>query len=682
MAKNIKKNQLNRLAIVDPNLCKPTRCHLECFKSCPVNRTNKKCIVVEKIAEISETLCIGCGICIKRCPFNAIKIINLPVSLEESVSHRFSKNGFKLHHLPIPKPGNVLGLVGSNGIGKSTAINILSTKIRPNLGKEKELGWTEILNEYKGTELHLYLTKIIDNDIKVAVKMQYIDELPKILLKNYNLCILHSNSLFIEECESCAKNEAKNVTVKVKEILKKKLEENYCEVKEEIIKIIKNKENIENYENKKIKKVVNLLKEMEIIHLLNRNVDELSGGELQRLAITLCCLEEAQTYIFDEPSSFLDVKQRINMVKTIRGLLDDNVYVIVVEHDLTVLDMLCDYGAVMYGESGAYGVITKPFSIKMAINVYLNGMIPTENVRFRKEALVFNEKKNFNENEEIVEKIENKREYPKMEKNYGENKNKFNLTVENGEFKNSEVVVLLGENGMGKTTMINLIAGRIKPDKIFLGNEIIKNETIEEKIENMNLSNLLGLKISMKPQKIQPKYKGTVKSLFMSVIRVSFLDSNFIVNVLKPLSLVHLYDRMVNTLSGGELQRVAIAVCLGREADLYLIDEPSAYLDSDQRIAVSKVIKRFIISTNKSAFIVEHDLLMTTYLADKIVVFEGKPGIESLAKMPLNVEEAMNLFLKKLGITFRREENNYRPRVNKIGSQKDMEQKENNRYFF
>jgi ATP-binding cassette subfamily E protein 1 len=98
----------------------------------------KLCIEVNpdsKIAFISEELCIGCGICVKKCPFEAINIINLPTNLEKEQVHRYSANSFKLHRLPVPRPGQVLGLVGTNGIGKSTALKILAGKLKPNLGR-------------------------------------------------------------------------------------------------------------------------------------------------------------------------------------------------------------------------------------------------------------------------------------------------------------------------------------------------------------------------------------------------------------------------------------------------------------------------------------------------------------------------------------------------------------------
>lgn len=141
-------------------------------------------------------------------------------------------------------------------------------------------------------------------------------------------------------------------------------------------------------------------------------------------------------------------------------------------------------------------------------------------------------------------------------------------------------------------------------------------------------------------------------------------------------------DQPICNLSGGELQRVAITLCLGKPADIYLIDEPSAYLDSEQRIIAAKVIKRFILHAKKTAFVVEHDFIMGTYLADRVVVFEGKPAVEATATTPQSLVSGMNCFLKNLEITFRRDPTNFRPRINKRDSQKDQEQKASGDYFF
>ena len=131
-----------------------------------------------------------------------------------------------------------------------------------------------------------------------------------------------------------------------------------------------------------------------------------------------------------------------------------------------------------------------------------------------------------------------------------------------------------------------------------------------------------------------------------------------------------------------ELQRVALVISLGKPADIYLIDEPSAYLDSEQRIVAAKVIKRFIMHAKKTGFIVEHDFIMATYLADRVIVYEGSPGVKCVANTPQSLLSGMNAFLKTLDITFRRDPTNFRPRINKHNSQQDQVQKKAGTYFY
>ncbi len=155
----------------------------------------------------------------------------------------------------------------------------------------------------------------------------------------------------------------------------------------------------------------------------------------------------------------------------------------------------------------------------------------------------------------------------------------------------------------------------------------------------------------------------------------------FKTEVLMPLDIESLLDNDVQALSRGELQRVAIVLALAKPCDIYLIDEPSAYLDSEQRILASKVMKRWILGSKKSAFIVEHDFIMATYLADKVIVFEGEPAKYSVCSKPESLLTGMNRFLKMMDVTFRRDPTNFRPRINKNSSQKDKEQKLAGNYF-
>ena len=625
---------LTRVAIISEQKCKPKKCRQECKRSCPVVRLGKECIEVapnSKLAYISEELCIGCGICVKKCPFEAINIINLPKNLESQISHRYGPNSFKLHRLPMPRTGQVLGLVGTNGIGKSTALKILAGKQKPNLGSfESPPDWSEILVHFRGSELQNYFTKILEDNLKAIIKPQYVDHIPR-------------------------------------------------QVKGKLSAIIESKNQRDNMEW--------ALTELDLQHVRDREIELLSGGELQRFAIAVVAVQKADVYMFDEPSSYLDVKQRLKAARAIRSIVNphdtaadkesaNKRYVLVVEHDLAVLDYLSDFVCCLYGTPSAYGVVTMPFSVREGINVFLAGFVPTENLRFRDEELNFK----LSTNTDFIEGNDKSSTftYPAMTKTM-ESKDGtgpgFKLHVELGTFTNNEIIVMLGENGTGKTTFIRMMAGLLKSD-----------EQVEaEAAGDEELALTLGvpqLNVSYKPQKISPKFQGTVRQLLHKKIREAYIHPQFTSDVMKPMSMEVLMDNGVQNLSGGELQRVAIVLSLGTPADIYLLDEPSAYLDSEQRIAASKVIKRYILHSKKTAFVVEHDFIMATYLADRVIVYSGNPGVETTAHSPQALVQGMNTFLNALDVTFRRDPTNFRPRINKHDSIKDREQKLAGNYFF
>ena len=338
-------------------------------------------------------LCIGCGICVKKCPFGAINIINLPKNLDKDTTHRYGQNSFKLHRLPTPRPGEVLGLVGTNGIGKSTALKILADKLKPNLGRfDRPPEWGEILKYFRGSELQNYFTRILEDELKAVIKPQYVDKVAKVVKGTVQAMIDKKDE--------------------------RKMQDHYCDV-------------------------------FELNNLRDREVKVLSGGELQRFTCASVCVQEADVYMFDEPSSYLDVKQRLTAAKVIRQLLKENNYIIVVEHDLSVLDYLSDFVCCLYGTPGAYGVVTLPFGVREGINIFLDGFVPTENLRFRQTSLSF--KITEVVEEDLVKKMHSY-DYPGMSKTLGS----FKLNIEAGKFNDSEIVVLLGENGTGKTTFIRM----------------------------------------------------------------------------------------------------------------------------------------------------------------------------------------------------------------------------------
>jgi len=591
----------HRVAVLDQDLCQPQKCGLECIKYCPVNKSGAECVTINEVskkAQIDEDICNGCGICVKVCPFDAITIVNLASELATDKIHQYGTNSFRLYKLPTPRKGEVVGLLGRNGMGKSTVVNILSGKLKPNLGRyEDPPEWNEIFKHYSGTELKNHFQKIEQNEIRASIKPQQIHRLAEAFDGTGN-------------------------------------------------------ELLDKYDERGVTR--ELVRELGLQNSMEKSLKELSGGELQRIAVAAAASKDTEFYFFDEPSSYNDVYQRIGVARVIQGLAKIGKSVMIVEHDLTLLDFLSDYIEVLYGEPTAYGIVSNILSTKIGINVFLDGYLPNENVRFRDKRFSMDVSSSstdiFQEGSDVVI-------YPKLEKKF----DSFSVTIEPGRVRKGEVLGIMGANALGKTTMMKMIAGVEKPD---IG-------SIDKKI-----------KIAYKPQYLQNDSDVEVIALLEKASGGPIEGSQEEEQILDPLKIRKLYNKSIRNLSGGELQKIAVASCLIQKVDLYALDEPSAFLDVEDRIAVGKFLQKFVRSYGKSAIVIDHDLQLMDLVSDSMIIFEGESGKAGLATAPMPKHQAMNRFLKSLDMTFRRDEKSLRPRVNKIESRLDKDQKSSGNFYY
>ena len=249
----------------------------------------------------------------------------------------------------------------------------------------------------------------------------------------------------------------------------------------------------------------------------------------------------------------------------------------------------------------------------------------------------------------------------------------FKLHAHGGTLHKQEVIGVLGENGTGKTTFINILAGILPQDKGTI--------TTDLGYGTRDMGNGITTYMNSGKMKIahKPQYIEATEEIVMTVLGPNFQKYQ---SQIRRLNIQQLMLRKLSELSGGELQRVMIGATLCKEADLYLFDEPSAYLDSEQRIEAAKTIKEAMNQREKTAVVVDHDLLFVDYLSDKIIVLQGTPGRTGTVHGPYEMEEGMNKFLSSVEITLRRDPHSKRPRMNKKDSQLDKDQKAKGKYYY
>lgn len=516
-----------------------------------------------------------------KIPNDSIRIVELP-SESGQLIHQYGENGFRMYNLPKPAKGDVIGLLGRNGIGKTTALKILSGEITPNMGNHsEELDINQVVDEISASVLVEHLREAHKDRISVSRKPQIASEY--------------------------------SIDKKVLEVL-------------DIDKDIAD--------------------ELSIDRLLDKELSSLSGGELQRVLVSNALSEESDVYIFDEPSSFLDVRQRVDTSDVISENVADKSTTFVVDHDLTFLESLCDTVHILYGDTNNYGVVSNPISTRNGINDYVRGYVSSDDVRIRDTQFEFDIRSSENK------QLESERvSYSDFEVSVGS----FELSVSEGEIKQSQVVGILGENGLGKTTYAKALAGQLDTNMDF------------------------DFTVSYKPQYLEVGEDSISTEAYLS--RIPDINRSTMRDMKRKLDIESLMQQDIGSLSGGELQKLSLAICLSREADIYLLDEPSAYLDVETRNQVGQLLKGYSNKTGNPVLVIDHDIFLISTVSDNVVVFSGQSGSHGNATSVIGLREGMNKFLSEMDVTLRKDRDTNRPKFNSRGSQLDREQRNKGEYY-
>ena len=570
---------------MDRNLCNPVQCNLECMRGCPSNRLRKECTFLvdrktgerhidfkyeyskelksKSVAFIEPSLSQGCSICAKACPFHAITVVNLPEAKEEEMVFSYGKNGFSLYKMAIPRAG-IVAIVGENGCGKSTNLKLIAKKLIPIQTPTKEI--------------KEYFEKTKDGDL--VYKPQ----------------------------EISGEGEKR----KVRELLQKTASGGTS---------ARNVDE-ENSRNGAENRLSELTKIFDLDKIMDRELQQLSGGELQKVIVTAALLHEKEIYFLDEPFSFLDYVYRVRLINYLLERLPDR-KVVIVDHDISLLSYLCKKSYLMFGEAGAYGIVSQIYSTDRAINMFMGGFIAPENMKFRDSAIAY--------------------------KHYAEEAHKNKLLelgaarIERGTFlvenpspiqiNEGEIVGIAGKNGIGKSTFCHNIFEKNLRDAAFK-EQVLKRES------------------------------GTAGKYMQK-------NDLFSDNYLRGMKMQKLEFYEISKLSGGEMQKLEIFRALNQDRKIYILDEPTNMLDVGARIALSKMLRERA-SADRAVIVVDHDLEFLYNTVDRLIVMDGKSGEHGYVKGIFDKEAGVRMLMEEFDLSYRKDSETKRLKLNKQGSKKDV----------
>ncbi|MFH1257745.1 MAG: ATP-binding cassette domain-containing protein, partial [Candidatus Micrarchaeota archaeon] len=557
---------MSRIAIVDRNLCNPLKCNLECMRACPSNRLRKECtfLVNKKTGE-------------KHIDFK----------------YEYSKE-IKSNSVAFIEPSLSQGC---NICAKACPFHAINVVNLPEAKKE------ELVYSYGKNGFQLYKLAIPRTGIVAIVGENGVGKSTNLKLIAGKLAAQKFPSKEIKEYFEKLKPDA--LVYKPQEISGMGEKRKVCELLKHVD---------ERKELGKLKEIFDLDR------IWERELQQLSGGELQKVVVCAALLREKETYFLDEPFSFLDYVYRIRLINYLLENFQQK-KVLIIDHDISLLSYLCKQSYLMFGEPGAYGIVSQVYGTDRAINMFIEGYIGPENMRFREERIAYKHYMGETHRKKLME-------IPKMEMKRGEFvvKNPSAIQINEG-----EIVGIAGKNGIGKSTICRRIFEE-HPTTAAFKEQILAREN-----------------------DIAGKYFEK-RDLFSE-------------NYLHQMKMRKLEYYNIEKLSGGELQKLEIFRALNQEKALYILDEPTNMLDVSSRILLSKVFRERV-AADRAVLVVDHDLEFLHNTVDRLIVMEGESGKHGEVAGIFDKDEGVRMLMAEFDLSYRRDTDTKRLKLNKKGSKK------------